>query len=205
MISPAIEHRALRQEMRARRRGIDAAVRQAAAQKLAALLTELPCYRSAQHIAAYSAVEGEMDPKALMLQAHNDGKRIYLPQLPADHTRALRFIRWQPDIAMQLNRVGIPEPVDDRNSAIAPQQLDLVLTPLVAFDCHGQRLGTGGGYYDYTFAFLKSGSTRPLLLGLAYEFQCLERIETRPWDVPLNGVVTDQHVYFFNTNTARRP
>ncbi|MDE2274625.1 MAG: 5-formyltetrahydrofolate cyclo-ligase [Gammaproteobacteria bacterium] len=184
---------------------LDAASRHAAASKLAALLEELACYRSAQHIAAYVAVEGEMEPEPLMQRADHEGKRLYLPRLAAGRTRTLQFMRWTPGMRMQPNRVGIPEPADDKDGEIPPAKLDLVLTPLVAFDRQGQRLGTGGGYYDRTFAFLKDGATRPLLLGLAYEFQCLEYIEPRPWDVPLNGVITDQQVYLFAANPVRAP
>ena len=205
MIPPAASRKDLRHKLRARRRALDAVSRQAAAQKLAALIADLDCYRSSRHIAAYMAVEGEMDPEPLMRRADRDGKQLYLPRLAAGRARMLQFIRWTPGTRMQPNRIGIPEPADDRDGEILPEKLDLVLTPLVAFDRHGQRLGTGGGYYDHTFAFLKNGATRPLLLGLAYEFQCLEHIETQPWDVPLNSVVTDQHVYYFDANTAHTP
>ena len=191
--------------MRAQRQALDAASRLAAARKLAALVADLAGYRSARHIAAYTAVEGEMDPEPLMQQAHREGKQLYLPRLAAGRMRTLRFIRWTPGMRMQPNRIGILEPADDQDGEIPPEKLDLVLTPLVAFDRRGQRLGTGGGYYDRTFAFLKSGATRPLLLGLAYEFQLLEHIEPRSWDVPLNGVVTDQHVYLFTVNRVRTP
>lgn len=205
MIAPASNRKQLRQALRTRRRGLDAAVRETAARKLAGLLADLVCYHSAEHIAAYIAVEGEMDPEPLLQQAVRESKRIYLPIVPQERTGTLQFVRWQPGMRMYPNRVGIPEPSDSAQGAIAPEKLDLVLTPLVAFDQHGQRLGTGGGYYDRTFAFLKSGATRPLLLGLAYEFQRLERIESEPWDVRLTGVITDEHVYFFNANTLPAP
>lgn len=205
MIAPASNRHQLRQALRARRRGLDAAARETAARKLAGLLADLVCYHSAGDIAAYIAVEGEMDPEPLLQQAYREDKRIYLPILPRERTGTLQFVRWRPGMRMHPNRVGIPEPSAAGPETIAPEKLDLVLTPLVAFDHHGQRLGTGGGYYDRTFAFLKSGATRPLLLGLAYEVQRLERIEPEPWDVRLNGVVTDEHVYFFNANTLPAP
>ena len=204
MIPPA-SRKDLRHEMRARRRALDAASCTAAAQKLATRVADLACYRSARHIAGYRAVEGEMDPAPLMQRADHAGKRLYLPRLAARRTRTLQFMRWTPGTRMQPNRIGIPEPADDKDGEIPPAMLDLVLTPLVAFDRHGQRLGTGGGYYDRTFAFLKGGTTRPLLLGLAYEFQLLEHIEPRPWDVPLNGVVTEQQVYWFAAKQVCAP
>lgn len=162
-----------------------------------ALLSALPCYQSAQHLAAYVAVEGELDPESLLRQAHGDGKQIYLPVVPPERTGSLRFLPWKPGMVMRPNRLGIPEPPVANTVGIAPQDLDLVLTPLVAFDSAGHRLGMGGGFYDRTFAFVKAGAHKPLLLGLAYEFQRLDRIEEASWDVPLAGVVTERRAYFF--------
>jgi 5-formyltetrahydrofolate cyclo-ligase len=69
-----------------------------------------------------------------------------------------------------------------------------VLTPLVAFDLHGNRLGMGGGFYDRTFEFLNRHThwRRPLLIGLAYDFQRVEQLYSHGWDVRLSGVVTEQ-------------
>ncbi|MGH8378202.1 MAG: 5-formyltetrahydrofolate cyclo-ligase [Gammaproteobacteria bacterium] len=187
----------LRQDLRARRHALDGATRAQAAESLIASLTTLPCYQSARRLAAYVAVDGELNPEPLLRYAHRDGKQIYLPVVPATRTAALRFRPWEPDMNMRPNRFGIPEPETADSVATAPQALDLVLTPLVAFDSAGNRLGMGGGFYDRTFAFLKAGADKPLLLGLAYEFQRLERIEEASWDVPLAGVVTERRAYFF--------
>jgi len=183
--------------MCARRCDLNSATRTRAAEALTALLTALPCYRSAQHLAAYAAVSGEVDTKPLLQHAHHDGKHIYLPVVPPKHSAELRFYAWTPATVMQTNRFHIPEPVVSNSVGIAPQSLDLVLTPLVAFDRSGNRLGMGGGFYDRTFSFLKASGGKPLMLGLAYEFQRFDRLEEASWDVALSGVVTERRVYFF--------
>jgi 5-formyltetrahydrofolate cyclo-ligase len=52
----------------------------------------------------------------------------------------------------------------------------------------------GGGYYDRTFAYLRQRRIwrRPLLVGVAYELQRVPALEPRPWDVPLDGIVTER-------------
>jgi 5-formyltetrahydrofolate cyclo-ligase len=79
------------------------------------------------------------------------------------------------------------------------RELDLVLTPLVAFDERGVRLGVGRGYYDRTFKFLRHRShwRRPKLLGVAYELQLVGPLTPSSWDVPLWGVVTEDRVRRF--------
>jgi 5-formyltetrahydrofolate cyclo-ligase len=72
----------------------------------------------------------------------------------------------------------------------------VVFLPLVGFDRHGLRLGTGGGYYDRAFAFRRWRSAwhAPRLVGLAYAFQQVERITPASHDVLLDAVVTDEGI-----------
>lgn len=186
-----------------RRRALDSSTRAQAAASLVPLIMALPVYQRAQHIAAYMATDGELDPLPLLRLAHRAGKYLYLPVIPADPAVGLGFYPWQPDVLMQRHRLGILEPVATSSDGRAPGTLDLVLTPLVAFDSNGHRLGRGGGCYDRTFAFLKAGATKPLLLGLAYEFQRLRDLKEEYWDIPLAGVVTEQRCYFFPQRGAR--
>src|SRR5690606_26182857 len=93
--------------------------------------------------------------------------------------------------ALDSNFFGILEPSLGRR--IDARQLDLVLTPLVAFDDHGVRVGVGRGYYDRCFRFLHTREQwrRPKLLGVAYELQRVPPLPPQHWDVPLYGAVTE--------------
>ncbi len=75
--------------------------------------------------------------------------------------------------------------------------LDLLLLPLVGFDADGHRLGMGGGFYDRTLAALRPPrcGQRPRLVGIAHDCQRLIQIVPRPWDIPLDAVVTECRVY----------
>ena len=77
------------------------------------------------------------------------------------------------------------------------RQLDVVIAPLVAFDESLNRLGMGGGYYDRTFAFRKRARVlrRPVLIGVAYSFQRVDRLQPENWDVPLDVVITEKESY----------
>lgn len=72
----------------------------------------------------------------------------------------------------------------------APEQLDMVLVPGIAFDRRGNRLGFGKGYYD---RFLKT--TRATRVGIAYSFQVSsEELECESWDEPVEWIITDRYV-----------
>ncbi len=99
--------------------------------------------------------------------------------------------------ALATNFFGILEPrVGLRVDA---RQLDLVLTPLVAFDDRGVRVGVGRGYYDRCFRFLLNRRhwRHPKLLGVAYELQRAPQLARQPWDVLLAGAVTEAGVRRF--------
>ncbi|MDQ2695811.1 MAG: 5-formyltetrahydrofolate cyclo-ligase [Pseudomonadota bacterium] len=165
--------------------------------ELARRFGALEAFASARRIAGYLAVDGEMDPAPLLERAWAMGRQVFLPVLAGNPRFHLLFAPYHPDSPMKPNRLGIPEPDVADDQLLAPQRLDLALTPLVAFDPSGSRLGMGGGFYDRTFAFRRQPGQppRPRLLGLAYELQKVPLLERQPWDVPLDGIVTEAALY----------
>jgi len=185
----------LRQSIRRQRRTLSAADAESCARQLARHARHNRLLSGSQHIAAYLASDGEMDPLPLMHELWSLNKHIYLPVLVTFAHQKLWFARFEPGDELVYNRFGIPEPV--RRKLIRPCALDLVLAPLVAFDTAGHRLGMGGGYYDRSFAFLlqRRHWRRPRMLGIAYEFQKQPAIRANAWDVPLDAIATEACVY----------
>lgn len=140
-----------------------------------------------------------MDSTPIIQALHQQQKSCYLPLVSADvHDKKLTFALYQPETKLRLNRYHVPEP---QNSTIIQQAnaLDIVIVPLLAFDKQGLRLGTGGGFYDYTFSFLIHAKPhKPLLLGLAYEIQRVPQLPQEIFDVPLDAVVTEEGVLVFD-------
>ena len=194
------ERRSLRQRIRAERRALPAADRAAADRAIAASLMRLDVFRSARRIAVFLAFDGEPTLEGIIEAAARAGKRVYAPVI----TRS-RMLFAELDLRARLgtNFFGILEP--DPSRRIDPRKLDLVLTPLVAFDDHGVRIGVGRGYYDRCFRFLRTRQTwrRPKLLGVAYEIQHVPLIAHEPWDVPLWGAVTEARIRRFERGHRR--
>ena len=91
-------------------------------------------------------------------------------------------------------RRSVAQPFGSGTSAanVEAASLDVVLLPLVGFDRQGHRLGTGGGFYDRTFAFRQQSPAPPLLIGIAYTCQEVDSLEPAEWDVDLDWVVTER-------------
>jgi 5-formyltetrahydrofolate cyclo-ligase len=180
--------------MRAARRGLGADERATAAAAAAANLVRLGFPGPRTRVAAYLPIDCELDPGPAAALARARGCTVYAPVITSFGQRRMRFAELSPRMGTRRNRWGIDEP---SGSGVDGRWLDLALVPCVAFDETGARLGLGAGFYDRHFAFLKCRTAwhRPRLIGLAYDFQRLPRLEQRPWDVPLWGVVTDRGVY----------
>lgn len=147
-------------------------------------------YQKAKHIASYMSINGEVDLSELWNLSSVDRKNYYFPAIMDDLT--LRFLPANTNDKFQLNQYGILEPEMNFAQAILPNQIDLILTPLVAFDQNGMRLGMGKGFYDRTLSKLRP----KLLIGAAYEFQKQPVIQPQPWDVKLDAIVTEKTIYW---------
>lgn len=199
----------LRQRLRTARRALSEIERRDAAAAVAGGVAVWPLFGEAQRIAGYWACNGELDPTPLLEVAWTANKTVYLPVVVDTPFHALRFAPYRPGLPLRRNRFNIPEPDVAPSEWLAPEQLDLVLVPLVAFDEAGTRFGMGGGFYDRSFAFLGDSGYRghrPLLLGLGYQFQkSAEPLRRQPWDVPLNAVATEAALQVFGpTNGMAR-
>ncbi|MCP4391914.1 MAG: 5-formyltetrahydrofolate cyclo-ligase [Gammaproteobacteria bacterium] len=183
----------LRQRNRKLRAELDENQLAIAAEKLCRRILALDEYQRASRIAAYFAVNGEIDLSPLIDLALAAGKQIFLPNLDQ---QALRFSPYFHAQKMRINRFRLPEPDVGDDAMLAPAELDLVLAPLVVFDAERNRIGMGGGFYDRSFEFRKqTESTFPTLVGVAHELQKVDKLIPEAWDVRLDMVVTDAALY----------
>jgi len=160
---------------------------------MCALLVRQLVYRKSTRIAFYLPNDGEISLQIALQHSLTQNKSCYLPVIRSTTSSRMRFALFDHRTHLKKNRFGIFEPSIVRRKYIFATALDLVLMPLVAFDSTGHRLGMGGGYYDETFAFLKHRRfwKRPKLIGIAYDFQQLNNLPDEVWDVPLDGVITN--------------
>ncbi len=177
--------------MQATRRAVTASEASAAGLAAKQLLVSNPLFQTSQHIACYFSQNDEFDCESIIHEIWRVGKICYLPVLSGNY---LEFAVYLSDQPLRLNRYHILEP--ESGEKFAAKKLDLVIVPLVAFDLRGHRVGMGGGYYDRTFAFRRQRATdKPFLLGLGYELQKVDAVPDNPWDVVLDGVLTEEDLF----------
>jgi len=186
----------IRQRIRNARRGVSEQTRARWSAKICRRVTGLDLFQEAKRIAGFLAFDGEADPLELMKLAVERGQQIFVPII-VGKSKPLLFAPWNPNIAMKPNRFGILEPDVAKSEWIAADELDFVITPLVAFDESCNRIGVGGGFYDRSFCFMNESKSpiRVHLIGFAFELQKVHAIKAQPWDVPLAGVITESARY----------
>lgn len=137
---------------------------------------------SGRVVAVYCAIGSELDVDALSLALGRAGRELCLPVV-VERDAPMIFRRWTPGEPLELDQAGVPAPFP-LAEVVEP---DLILTPLLAFDATGGRLGQGGGYYDRTFA-AQPGVIR---IGFAYAGQEVAHLPVEAHDIRLHGVLTE--------------
>ena len=183
------EKAALRMAARARREALSEDFRAEASQSIAFHFFDKVGFSPDDAIAGYWRIRDEADCQPILVKLMDGGQTVLLPVvMAADAPLDCRI--WASDAPLYEAGFGTLAPADT-----APRRApDLILMPLLGFDATGTRLGYGGGYYDRTLASLPK---KPMLIGLAFAAQGLETIPRQPHDVPLDAVVTEEGVQFF--------
>lgn len=195
--------KALRQEIRIKRLQLSTI----AQQKQALLLREkLVCQinvTQTKHVAIYLANDGEIETMPFIEWCWQQKISVYLPVIHPFSKGQLLFLAFTKTTNLVKNEYGILEPKLDVRRIIELSKLDIIYTPLVAFDPHGNRLGMGGGFYDRTLAcwyrqYEKNKQAKPFPIGLAHDCQLVDKIPNEIWDIPLPKIITPSTSYHFD-------
>ena len=177
---------ALRTQLRQKRRNLDAATHQHLSIQIANELIRTPYFEQSKNIACYLANDGEVDTRRIIDTIWQQRKNCFLPIIN-NHTKTLTFALHTTHSPLCENLYGILEPSD--TTTVTIEQLDLIITPLVGFDDHNNRLGMGGGFYDRTLATCQI--KKPLLVGLAFSFQRIDQLPHENHDMKLDVIISN--------------
>ncbi|EOY4402477.1 TPA: 5-formyltetrahydrofolate cyclo-ligase [Klebsiella michiganensis] len=185
----------IRQQIRQRRRALTPEQQTQFALQAADRMMAYPPVLLAQTVAVFLSFDGELDTRPLIDQLWRAGKRVYLPVLHPFSPGNLLFLHYHPSSDLVVNRLNIREPKLDVRDVLPLSQLDVLVTPLVAFDAAGQRLGMGGGFYDRTLQNWRQHRLQPV--GYAHDCQQVDALPTEQWDIPLPAVITPSKTWLW--------
>lgn len=134
----------------------------------------------------YYSYGSEADTHEIIAHLLAAGKRVYLPRVCGDDMVAVPYTQ---GTKLVKNSYGIEEPEGQAYEG----KIDVCLTPLLAVNSKGFRLGYGGGYYDRFFA----AHHDILKVGIGYSLQTCEDCFEEERDVPLDLFISERGITTF--------
>jgi len=148
-------------------------------------LTKTKEYRKAKNILLYHPIQNEVDTISLL--SPTTKKTFCLPRI-CGKTNHLHIHKITNSHELKTGRFNIQEP-HSKHPVIARKNIDLIITPGLAFDSQGNRIGYGKGYFDRLF---KNLSTKAFKIALAYDFQIIENVPAEKHDQKVDLIITEK-------------
>jgi 5-formyltetrahydrofolate cyclo-ligase len=189
------QKRALRAELRERRRTMTATERAASSSALTHNLQQLASAPGVSYIAAYLSTPNEPNTRDFLAWAADRGIRVLLPISRQDG-----LLDWAPynpsDQVDDEGRddFGMPTPTSELLSPMAINDVDLIFVPAASVDRGGMRMGWGRGYFDKT---LGSMERCPPVYAVIFDHELVDSVPSEVHDQKVNGVVTPSSVVKF--------
>jgi len=184
---------ALRGEMKLKREALGIERRNAMGKTIAQKFGDLDEYWDFKTALVYISFDSEVDTWGMIADLLDDKKRVAVPVLAEDKCEisAVEIKKFEPE-RMVKNRFGVLEP-KNKNNVLAPDEIQMVIAPGLAFDESGARIGFGRGCYD---KFLEALPKEVPVVALAFDFQVLPagKIQKEGHDRDVNAIVTETRV-----------
>lgn len=180
----------LRQEIKAKRKKLTIDENERLSREIVEKLVATAAYKNAKTIFLYASIAGEVQLYSLMKKALADGKCVCLPNVIGKHTMEAVELLSLNDLVS--GEYGI-KTVKAGARVIAPEKIDLIIVPGLAFDKCGHRLGMGGGFYD---TFMARTKARKIALG--FDFQYVDSVPIAENDEPVDEFISEKDRIIFS-------
>jgi len=148
-------------------------------------LFSLPEFKAANVVMFFASFRSEVDTEPMIRRALTFGKRVILPKVQGAGLALFEIANIDKDVSP--GAWGIPEPHETR--PVRLDEIELIIVPGAAFDCRGNRLGYGAGFYDKLLA-----AFRKTTVALAFEAQIVPQVPADLHDIPVKKIITERRV-----------
>lgn len=186
-MNPTNDKEAIREQIRARRRELDAAWVRRTSVRIQERVMALPAFDAAGLVGCYMSLPREVQTTELLCRCWERGQKVCVPAFDTEKAN-YRMVLVEKGEEMVPGPAGIPEP---RVACIVPpEDIDFVVVPGVAFDRRCVRLGHGGGHYDRLLSRCPG-----FKVGVSFEFQIVDDVPRGEHDIPMDVIVTEDEMY----------
>ena len=147
-------------------------------------------FKNYKIIASFISFKSEISTQFLNEFLLNNGKILCLPIIK-NNSETLNFIEYNLKTKLVSGKFGIMQP-SNLSKEFLPE---IILTPCLAFDENGFRLGYGGGYYDKTFSYLKKIKHKFISIAVAFDDQKIDELVHDKYDQKIDYILTEKKLY----------
>lgn len=192
-MNPASQKADIRARLLRQRKALSEAERRRRSGEISERLLGLPEFKSARRPQFYLATADEVETDRIVEAAIAFQKRVAVPVIDPKDSKSRSLVLSEltalgPE-RMEAGPFGIRQPRSEFQKEVALEEIDLWILPGVAFDPRGGRLGLGAGYYDRLLS-----RARGVRIGLAYDFQVIDRVPVDRNDQPVHLIVTEKRI-----------
>lgn len=146
-------------------------------------------FQDAETILFYVSYDNEVNTHEMIQESLRLKKRLAVPVTNVKTQTILcsTLIKWDD---LSVGAYNILEPCKNRVEQIALESIDVMILPGIAFDCEGNRIGHGKGYYDR----LLQEHHHAHRFGLAFELQIVKKIPTDRHDKKVEKIITEARI-----------
>ena len=174
----------IRRRIKAQKALLTEREKQDAATAVFRALEQTAAFMVSERILMYLSLPDELSTREF-IDKWAPKKQFYLPRVNGLNLEILPYDRSK----LRLGAFRIEEP--EGNETVSVSEIDMIVVPAVGYDTEGRRVGRGKGYYDKLLA-----RTKAIKVGVAYQFQVVDYIETEPHDISVDMVITDRNIYY---------
>jgi len=153
------------------------------------LLFSMKEFHDAKIILFYVSYDNEVNTHEMIQESLKMKKHLAVPvsDVRTQTIICSTLIKWD---NLSSGAYHILEPRKDCIEQIAPESIDLIILPGIAFDYNGNRIGHGKGYYDR----LLQNSLHAHRFGLAFELQIVDGIPETTHDKKVEKIITEDRI-----------
>lgn len=144
-------------------------------------------YEKAKVIFIYVSYKNEVETHKIIKHALENGKKVCVPKI-VSLKEGMEAVEIENLSELKVNKYGILEPEFNLEKIMAPDCIDLMIVPGVAFDRNGGRVGYGGGFYD---RFINRLHKKVYKLALAYNFQIYDKVPMEENDMYIDDLISE--------------
>ncbi len=181
------EKQRIRCDMRKIRRNLSAVQVTSWSNQIADCFCSWPIYHRCETVMFYLAMSEEVQTERMIGDALRRGKQVCVPLLGEKYGEMTAAEITSLDDLI-VGKYGLKMPNPETSRLVLPSSIQMVVTPAVAFDRSGNRLGLGAGYYD---RFLPE-AIDSVLIGMAWECQLENKLPEEEHDIKMQYLMTEK-------------